>query len=46
MFVQAPEYEKFDKFDRVWVSKIQYAGTLQYDGELNLLAVRPLILVM
>ncbi|KAL8224775.1 hypothetical protein R6Q57_017332 [Mikania cordata] len=36
MLAQALEYEKFDKFDRVRVPKIRYAGMLQYDGELKL----------
>lgn len=36
MLAKALEYEKFDKFDRVRVPKIHYAGMLQYDGELKL----------
>ncbi|KAI3732559.1 hypothetical protein L1987_63765 [Smallanthus sonchifolius] len=36
MLAQALEYENFDKFDRVRVPKIRYAGMLQYDGELKL----------
>ncbi|KAK9070026.1 hypothetical protein SSX86_010425 [Deinandra increscens subsp. villosa] len=36
MLAQALEYDKFDKFDRVRVPKIRYAGMLQYDGELKL----------
>ncbi len=30
------ENEEFDKFDRVKVPKVVYAGMLQYDGDLNL----------
>ncbi|XP_074277014.1 2,3-bisphosphoglycerate-independent phosphoglycerate mutase [Silene latifolia] len=36
MIAKALEYENFDKFDRVRVPKIRYAGMLQYDGELKL----------
>ncbi|KAH7654152.1 Phosphoglycerate mutase 2,3-bisphosphoglycerate-independent protein [Dioscorea alata] len=36
MIAKALEYEDFDKFDRVRVPKIHYAGMLQYDGELKL----------
>ncbi|KAF3970699.1 hypothetical protein ACB098_09G097700 [Castanea mollissima] len=36
MVAKAFEYEDFDKFDRVRVPKIRYAGMLQYDGELKL----------
>lgn len=36
MIAKALEYENFDKFDRVRVPKIRYAGMLQYDGELLL----------
>lgn len=36
MLAKALEYENFDKFDRVRVPKIHYAGMLQYDGELKL----------
>jgi len=36
MLAKALEYEDFDKFDRVRFPKIQYAGMLQYDGELKL----------
>ncbi|CAL1406159.1 unnamed protein product [Linum trigynum] len=36
MLAKALEYEDFDKFDRVRVPKINYAGMLQYDGELKL----------
>lgn len=36
MLAKALEYENFDKFDRVRVPKIRYAGMLQYDGELQL----------
>lgn len=36
MLAQALENEKFDKFDRVRMPKIRYAGMLQYDGELKL----------
>ncbi|XP_052154425.1 2,3-bisphosphoglycerate-independent phosphoglycerate mutase [Oryza glaberrima] len=36
MLAKALEYADFDKFDRVRVPKIQYAGMLQYDGELKL----------
>lgn len=36
MHAKALEYEDFDKFDRVRVPKIRYAGMLQYDGELKL----------
>ncbi|KAF9591893.1 hypothetical protein IFM89_009501 [Coptis chinensis] len=36
MLAKALEYEDFDKFDRVRVPKIRYAGMLQYDGELLL----------
>lgn len=36
MLAMALEFEKFDKFDRVRVPKIRYAGMLQYDGELKL----------
>ncbi|KAF6150478.1 hypothetical protein GIB67_030279 [Kingdonia uniflora] len=36
MLAKALEYEDFDKFDRVRVPKIKYAGMLQYDGELKL----------
>ncbi|KAG2601551.1 hypothetical protein PVAP13_5KG594900 [Panicum virgatum] len=35
-FKSALEYADFDKFDRVRVPKIRYAGMLQYDGELKL----------
>ncbi|KAI3791815.1 hypothetical protein L2E82_05678 [Cichorium intybus] len=33
IIAQALEYEKFDKFDQVKVSKNLYVGMLQYDGE-------------
>ncbi|CAN6253332.1 unnamed protein product [Urochloa humidicola] len=36
MLAKALEYADFDKFDRVCVPKIRYAGMLQYDGELKL----------
>ncbi|XP_018493571.1 probable 2,3-bisphosphoglycerate-independent phosphoglycerate mutase 2 [Raphanus sativus] len=36
MLAKALENEDFDKFDRVRVPKIRYAGMLQYDGELKL----------
>lgn len=36
MAAKAFEYAEFDKFDRVRVPKIRYAGMLQYDGELKL----------
>ncbi|KAG6466184.1 hypothetical protein ZIOFF_076027 [Zingiber officinale] len=36
MIAKSLEYENFDKFDRVRVPKIRYAGMLQYDGELKL----------
>ncbi|KAJ6369350.1 hypothetical protein OIU78_001670 [Salix suchowensis] len=36
MLAKALEYEDFDKFDRVRVPKVHYAGMLQYDGELKL----------
>ncbi|CAL1369063.1 unnamed protein product [Linum trigynum] len=36
MLAKALEYKDFDKFDRVRVPKINYAGMLQYDGELML----------
>ncbi|XP_011006231.1 PREDICTED: 2,3-bisphosphoglycerate-independent phosphoglycerate mutase-like [Populus euphratica] len=36
MLAKALEFEDFDKFDRVRVPKIHYAGMLQYDGELKL----------
>ncbi|XP_057453607.1 2,3-bisphosphoglycerate-independent phosphoglycerate mutase [Lotus japonicus] len=36
MIAKALEYENFDKFDRVRVPKIHYAGMLEYDGELKL----------
>ncbi|CAL4946842.1 unnamed protein product [Urochloa decumbens] len=36
MLAKALEYADFDKFDRVRVPKIRYAGMLQYDGELML----------
>ncbi|CAN0904057.1 2,3-bisphosphoglycerate-independent phosphoglycerate mutase [Linum grandiflorum] len=36
MLAKALEYADFDKFDRVRVPKINYAGMLQYDGELML----------
>ncbi|URE14969.1 LURP-one-related 8 [Musa troglodytarum] len=36
MIAKALEYADFDKFDRVRVPKIRYAGMLQYDGELKL----------
>ena len=36
LVAKAFEYEDFDKFDRVRVPKIRYAGMLQYDGELKL----------
>ena len=36
MAAKAFEYEDFNKFDRVQVPKIRYAGMLQYDGELKL----------
>lgn len=36
MIAKSLEYEDFDKFDRVRVPKIRYAGMLQYDGELKL----------
>ncbi|KAL4271649.1 hypothetical protein GQ457_13G018000 [Hibiscus cannabinus] len=36
MLAKALEYQDFDKFDRVRVPKIRYAGMLQYDGELKL----------
>lgn len=36
MLAKALEYENFDKFDRVRVPKIHFAGMLQYDGELKL----------
>ncbi|PRQ43305.1 2,3-bisphosphoglycerate-independent phosphoglycerate mutase [Rosa chinensis] len=36
MAAKAFEYADFDKFDRVRVPKIHYAGMVQYDGELKL----------
>ncbi|XP_062224566.1 2,3-bisphosphoglycerate-independent phosphoglycerate mutase [Phragmites australis] len=36
MLAKALEYADFDKFDRVRVPNIRYAGMLQYDGELKL----------
>uniref|UniRef100_A0ACD5TG50 Uncharacterized protein n=1 Tax=Avena sativa TaxID=4498 RepID=A0ACD5TG50_AVESA len=36
MLAKALEFADFDKFDRVRVPKIKYAGMLQYDGELKL----------
>lgn len=36
MLAKALEYADFDKFDRVRVPKIRYAGMLEYDGELKL----------
>jgi 2,3-bisphosphoglycerate-independent phosphoglycerate mutase len=36
MLAKALEFADFDKFDRVRVPKINYAGMLQYDGELQL----------
>ncbi|KAE8786192.1 2,3-bisphosphoglycerate-independent phosphoglycerate mutase [Hordeum vulgare] len=36
MLAKAFEFPDFDKFDRVRVPKIKYAGMLQYDGELKL----------
>ncbi|MFQ6668960.1 hypothetical protein Gotur_034401 [Gossypium turneri] len=36
MLAKALEHQDFDKFDRVKVPKIRYAGMLQYDGELKL----------
>ncbi|MBA0737769.1 hypothetical protein Gogos_011216, partial [Gossypium gossypioides] len=36
MLAKALEYQDFNKFDRVRVPKIRYAGMLQYDGELKL----------
>ncbi|KAG6509378.1 2,3-bisphosphoglycerate-independent phosphoglycerate mutase-like [Zingiber officinale] len=36
MIAKSLEYEDFEKFDRVRVPKIRYAGMLQYDGELKL----------
>ncbi|KAK1265468.1 hypothetical protein QJS04_geneDACA016946 [Acorus gramineus] len=36
MLAKALEYQDFDKFDRVRIPKIHYAGMLQYDGELKL----------
>jgi len=36
MHAKALEYKDFDKFDRVRVPDIRYAGMLQYDGELKL----------
>ncbi|KAK4748151.1 hypothetical protein SAY87_014737 [Trapa incisa] len=36
MIAKSLEYADFDKFDRVRVPKIRYAGMLQYDGELKL----------
>ncbi|WVZ95289.1 hypothetical protein U9M48_041074, partial [Paspalum notatum var. saurae] len=39
MLAKALEYADFDKFDRVRVPKIRYAGMLQYDGELKLPSV-------
>ncbi|KAK7374129.1 hypothetical protein VNO80_07555 [Phaseolus coccineus] len=36
MIAKSLEYENFDKFDRVRVPKIRYAGMLEYDGELKL----------
>ncbi|MBA0570415.1 hypothetical protein Golob_004076, partial [Gossypium lobatum] len=36
MLAKALEYQDFDKFDRVRIPKIRYAGMLQYDGELKL----------
>ncbi len=33
---KAFEYEKFDKFDRVRVPKIFYAGMMEYDGDLHI----------
>ncbi|KAJ1267030.1 hypothetical protein BS78_07G025700 [Paspalum vaginatum] len=39
MLAKALEYADFDKFDRVRVPKIRYAGMLRYDGELKLPSV-------
>ncbi|TYI91714.1 hypothetical protein E1A91_D02G013400v1 [Gossypium mustelinum] len=36
MLAKALEYQDCNKFDRVRVPKIRYAGMLQYDGELKL----------
>ncbi|KAK8307836.1 hypothetical protein V6Z11_D02G012700 [Gossypium hirsutum] len=36
MLAKALEYQDFNKFDRVRIPKIRYAGMLQYDGELKL----------
>ncbi|KAH7438682.1 hypothetical protein KP509_04G026500 [Ceratopteris richardii] len=36
MLAKALEYADFNKFDRVRVPRIHYAGMLQYDGELKL----------
>ncbi|CAL0304379.1 unnamed protein product [Lupinus luteus] len=36
MLAKALEYQNFDKFDRVRHPKINYAGMLEYDGELKL----------
>ncbi|CAN0902184.1 2,3-bisphosphoglycerate-independent phosphoglycerate mutase, partial [Linum grandiflorum] len=36
MLAKALEYPEFDKFDRIRFPKINYAGMLQYDGELKL----------
>ncbi len=33
---KAFEYEKFDKFDRVRVPKVFYAGMMEYDGDLHI----------
>ncbi|OEL20960.1 2,3-bisphosphoglycerate-independent phosphoglycerate mutase [Dichanthelium oligosanthes] len=38
MLAKALEYADFDKFDRVRVPKIRYAGMLQYDGKYYLVA--------
>ncbi|KAK3444697.1 hypothetical protein EUGRSUZ_A00869 [Eucalyptus grandis] len=36
MIAKSLEYEGFDKFDRVRVPEVRYAGMLQYDGESKL----------
>jgi 2,3-bisphosphoglycerate-independent phosphoglycerate mutase len=36
MAAKAFEFEEFDKFDRVRVPKIKYAGMLEYDAEIKL----------
>jgi 2,3-bisphosphoglycerate-independent phosphoglycerate mutase len=36
MAAKAFEFEDFDKFDRVRVPKIKYAGMLEYDAEIKL----------